>query len=457
MLDPKIFKAYDIRGVVPGELDAEGAYQIGRAYGQYVKKLNPSILTPRILVQADARPTSPNLKENLIKGLLDEGGQVIDGGLATSPMHYFSINHLQTDGGIMVTASHIPPPYNGFKVSLKGAVNIGTGAGMEELREIAVNLPADPGSSSTPPKIEQRNLQEDYIQFLLGKIDVSKIRPLNVVIDAGNGMAGLILAKLLEKLPIKATLLFADIDMTFPNHPADPLREETLNDLKKKVQEVSADCGVAFDGDADRIGFINESGQMVMADLAGAFLAEEVFLKKEPRATIVYDIRSSRVVPETIEHAGGKAIQSRTGHFYVKEIMRREKAVFAAERSGHFYYRDFFYAESALLSFLYFLTALSQANQKLSEIINRYQKYFSTGEINFDLKDRSPEQLQKIAKSFGGAKEVNWSDGLSVEYDDWWFNLRPSANEPLLRLTIEGKNQEIVNEKLEVLKKLILS
>ncbi len=454
MLNPSVFRAYDIRGIVPDELDEDGAYLIGRAYIQFLRKQDSAIATPIILVQSDARPTSPSLKENLIRGLLDEGAQIIDGGLATSPMHYFSINHLQADGGIMVTASHIPPPYNGFKVSLKGAINIGTGAGMEELRDLALNIePKAPASEH--PRVEQRNFEDDYLKFLLNKIDLAKIQPFKVVIDTGNGMAGLLLPKLIEKLPVEIIPLFADIDMTFPNHPADPLREETLKDLQKKVQEMSADFGVAFDGDADRIGFVDETGRMVMADLVGAFLAEEWFLKKEHGASIVYDIRSSRIVSEVIEGAGGKAIQSRTGHFFVKKLMRERKAIFAEERSGHFYYRDFFYSESALLSFLYFLVTLSRSNQKVSEVSSRYNKYFSTGEVNFNLEDRSQSRLQEIAKNFSDAKEINWFDGLSVRYTDWWFNLRPGANEPLLRLTIEGKNPEIVNEKLELLKLLL--
>ncbi|MDO8495478.1 MAG: phosphomannomutase/phosphoglucomutase [bacterium] len=455
MLNPNVFRAYDIRGIVPNEVDADGAYRIGRAYAQFLKD-KTGLQNPKIVVQADARPTSPALKDALIKGLLEEGLEIIDGGLATSPMHYFSINHAGVDGGIMITASHIPPPHNGFKVSLKGAINIGTGKGMEELRDLAAHIEPKPALSE-PLKVEQRNFEDDYLNFILGKIKGTEIKPLKVVIDPGNGMAGLILSKLLKQLPIEAVPLFFDIDMTFPNHEADPLREENLKDLQNKVREVSADFGIAFDGDADRIGFINETGQMIMADLVATFLAEELFLKNHPGASIVYDIRSSRIVPETIEKNGGRAIKSRTGHFYVKEIMRREKAIFAAERSGHFYYQDFFYAESALLSFLYFLVALSQANQKISEVINRYHKYFSTGEINFNLEDRSQERLEKIAKNFGDAKEINWFDGLSVAYEDWWLNLRPSANDPLLRLTIEGKSPEIVNEKLELLKKLILS
>lgn len=456
MLNPNVFRAYDIRGSVPDELDEDGAYKIGRAYIQFLRKKDPTIKSPRILVQSDARLTSPGLKECLIKGLLVEGARIIDGGLATTPMHYFSINHLRTDGGIMVTASHIPPPHNGFKVSLKEAVNIGAGAGMEELRDIAVNLPSFSPASPGSPEIEHENLEEDYLQFLLSKINTSKIKPFKIVIDAGNGMAGLLLPKLLAKLPIKVIPLFFEVDMTFPNHEANPLKEEALVTLQNRVKEVGADFGVAFDGDADRIGFINESGQMVMADLVATFLSEELFLKTHPGASIIYDIRSSRIVPETIKKAGGKATQSRTGHFYVKEIMRQEKAVFAAERSGHFYYQDFFYSESAILSFLYFIVTLSRMDQKMSEVINRYNKYFSTGEINFSVEDRSPEYLQEIAKNFGNAKEVNQFDGLSVIYDDWWFNLRPSANDPLLRLTIEGKTPEIVNEKLELLKSLIL-
>ncbi|MBI2506656.1 MAG: phosphomannomutase/phosphoglucomutase, partial [Candidatus Colwellbacteria bacterium] len=231
---------------------------------------------------------------------------------------------------------------------------------------------------------------------------------------------------------------------------------ETLVTLQNKVKETGADFGVAFDGDADRIGFIDELGQVVRGDFVGAYLAENWFLKKEPGAKILYDIRSSRVVPEAIGAAGGKPILSRAGHTLIKQLFRKEKAIFAEERSGHFYFRDFFYSESAFLAFLYLIATLSKTDEKMSTIIKRYNKYFATPELNFTIKDRSPERLQEIAKNFSDAKEIKWLDGLSVAYDDWWMNLRPSNTEPLMRLFVEGKNPEIVNEKLELLKKLIL-
>lgn len=458
MLNPGIFKAYDIRGIVPDELDSEGAYKIGRAYGQFLKSKKQeagSRLT--VVVQADARPTSPALKDHLIQGLLEEGIKIIDGGLATSPLIHFAINDAEADGGVMVTASHVPPPYNGFKLFTEGAVNIGAGAGMEEICDLAISFESDQNivKSIRPYKIDDKNFEDGYINFILEKIKDTGLKPFKVVIDAGNGMAGLLLPKLIKKLPIEVTPLFFEIDMTFPNHEANPLKEETLVTLQDKVKEIGADFGVAFDGDADRIGFVDEKGQVVRGDFVGAYLAEEWFLKKEPGAKIIYDIRSSRVVPEAIKLAGGKTIISRAGHTFIKQVMRKEEALFAEERSGHFYFKDFFYSESALLTFLYLLAALSETGEKMSTIIDRYNKYFSTPELNFTVKDRSPERLREIAKTFADAKEIKWLDGLSIAYDDWWMNLRPSNTEPLMRLFVEGKNPEIVNEKLELLKRLI--
>lgn len=461
MLNPDIFKAYDIRGIVPDELDEEGAYKIGRAYANFLKKVSKGQGAKSkelaVIVQADARPTSPALKENLVKGLLEEGIKIIDGGLATSPLIHFAINDAKADGGIMITASHVPPPYNGFKLFTKGAVNIGAGAGMDEIRDLALNIKPSANPLLGLPELEKRNFEDDYLKFILDKIDVSKIKPFKVVIDAGNGMAGLLLPKFIKQLPIEATPLYFKVDMTFPNHEANPLKEETLKELRDKVKEIGADFGVAFDGDADRIGFVDETGAVVRGDFVGAYLAEEWFLKREPGAKILYDIRSSRVVPEAIEAAGGIAIQSQAGHTLIKQVFRKEQAPFAEERSGHFFFRDFFYAESALLAFLYLLAVLSETGEKTSAIIDRYNKYFATPELNFTIQDRSPERLQEIAKHFSDAKEIKWLDGLSVAYDDWWFNLRPSNTEPLMRLMIEGKNQEIVSDKLELLKKLILS
>lgn len=460
MLNPGIFKAYDIRGIIPDELDADGAYQIGRAYAQFLKTRHQTPDTRHqlaVVVQADARITSPALKEKLIQGLLEEGMQIIDGGLATSPLIHFAINDAKADGGIMVTASHIPPPYNGFKLFTKGAVNIGAGAGMEEIRDLALTIKSNPAPLSGQLEIEKRNFEDDYLKFILGKIDVSRIKPFKIVIDAGNGMAGLLLPKLLKQLPTEVTPLFFEVDMTFPNHEANPLKEETLKGLQNKVREVSADFGIALDGDADRIGFVDELGRIVRSDFVGAYLAEEWFLKHELGAKIVYDIRSSRVVPEAIEAAGGRAIISRAGHTFIKQLMRKEEAVFAEERSGHFYFKDFFYSESALLTFLYLLAALSKTDEKMSIINERYGKYFSTPELNFTVKDRSPERLQEIAKHFPDAKDISWLDGIFVTYDDWWFNLRPSNTEPLMRLFVEGKNEKVVNEKLKLLKDLLVN
>ncbi|MDP2650804.1 MAG: phosphomannomutase/phosphoglucomutase, partial [bacterium] len=346
---------------------------------------------------------------------------------------------------------------NGFKLFTKGAVNIGAGTGMEEVRDLALAIMPSSAPVASHPEIARRNFEDGYLKLILSKIGISKIRPFKIVIDAGNGMAGLLLPKLIQELPTEITPLFFEVDMTFPNHEANPLKEETLKDLQNKVREIGADFGVAFDGDADRLGFVDESGQIIRSDFVGAYLSEKWFLKYKPGAKIVYDIRSSRAVPEAIKAAGGQPILSQVGHTFIKQLMRKEEAVFAEERSGHFYFQDFFYAESALLTFLYLLAALSETGEKMSVMTSRYGKYFSTPELNFTVEDRSPERLKKIAEHFPDAKEIKWLDGLSVAYDDWWFNLRPSNTEPLMRLFVEGKNPEIVNEKLELLKKLILS
>ncbi len=459
-MNTSIFRAYDIRGIYPKELNNDDAYYIGRAYAEFVRRKGQVVSSkgnssPLILVQSDARSSSPPLKEALIRGLLAHNAQVIDGGLATTPMHYFSINKAIADGGIMITASHNPSQYNGFKLSLKEAIPIGQGRGMEEIRHLAISFESLPNNIPNNLEVLKRNFEDDYIRSLLEKIEVSSIKPFKIVIDAANGMAGLLLPKLIERLPIKVIPLYFEIDMTFPNHEANPMKEETLRDLQGKVKEEGADLGVAFDGDADRIGFVDETGRVTRSDFVGAYLAEWL-LEKEPGSKIVYDIRSSRVVPEVIERAGGRAIESRVGHFFIRKILREEQALFGEERTGHFFYRDFFYTGSTLLGLLRLLVAMSEKNLLMSDINNRYQKYFSTGELNFTVKDNSLERLEEIAKQFSDAKKIYWLDGLSVIYDDWWFNLRLANTEPLVRLNIEAKNQELVDEKLKLLKSFIL-
>lgn len=453
MLNPDIFRAYDIRGIALQDIDEKGAYSIGRAFSVFLKERKEVSKHLCVVVMSDARESSPLLKKGLSQGLVDEGVHVIDGGFATTPMHYFSVNYTKADGGVMVTASHSPPTYNGFKLSLAGALPIGQDSGLEEIKKIALrNIFHEVGAKGN---IKKRNFLKYYINFLLDQIDGSGIKALAVAIDAGNGMTGMVLPYLLKQLPLKVSRLYFDIDMKTPKHEANPLKEETLSDLKKIVLEKGLAFGVAFDGDGDRIGFINERGEFCGSDIVGAFLADW-FLAKSKGEKIIYDLRSSRAVPQHIKEAGGIPIETRVGHTFIKAIMRKEKAIFGIELSGHFYFRNFFYADSALLSFLHFLAAFSQQGKELSEILREYRKYYSSGELNFEIARNKETFLEEIATNFEDAKKIYWLDGLSVMYDDWWFNLRLSNTEPLVRLNIEAESKKLLAEALSHLKKLIL-
>lgn len=445
-INSSIFKAYDIRGIYPTELDGFAAYRIGRAYIKYLRH-NPVLEGKiQIVVSADARASSPELKAELIKGMCDEDANltVIDAGLSTTPMHYFLINHFNADGGVMVTASHNPKQYNGFKLSRRGAVPIFLGAGMEEVQNTVMR-----GIFETPTArgtVEEKTALDAYIDFLISSVDVASIKPFRIVCDLGNGMAGLVLPKLLERLPVKAKLLFADIDMAFPNHEANPLNEETLEDLKAAVQEEKADFGVAFDGDGDRIGFVTEQAEQVRGDFITALLAEYV-LKQNAGGKVVYDLRSSRAVPEHIQELGGVPLESRVGHVFFKTLLRNEQAVVGGEISGHYYFRDFFNADSALFAFLTFLKLMSESDKSLSVVLKPLQRYAVSGELNFTVANKD-QSMDAVAAHFHDGK-VAYLDGLSIEYPDFWFNLRASNTEPLLRLNLEARTQEILDKKLQ--------
>ena len=453
MLNPDIFKAYDIRGIASKDIDEKGAYTLARAFGVFLKERKEVNGHPLVVVASDSRESSPSLKEGLLKGLMDEGINVIDAGLTTTPMHYFSVNYAKTDGGIMITASHSPPAYNGFKLSLAGALPVGQDSGLEEIKKIALrNIFHE---IDVKGKIKKCDFLNNYVDFLLGLIDTRGIKALSIAIDAGNGMTGIVLPRLLQKLSLTVQPLYFTIDMKTPRHEANPLKEETLSDLKRAVLKKKLDFGVAFDGDGDRIGFVDERGKFLGSDIVGAFLADWL-LEKSKSEKIVYDLRSSHAVREHIENTGGIPIETRVGHAFIKTIMRREKAIFGMELSGHFYFRDFFYADSALLAFLYFLAAVSRKNKKLSEIAEGYKKYYSSGELNFKVAEGQETFLEEIATHFEDAKQVYWLDGLSVVYDNWWFNLRMSNTEPLVRLNIEAVSKKLLDEKIILLEKLIL-
>jgi len=453
-INPDIFKAYDVRGTYPDQIDGFTAYRIGRAYIHFLRN-NPVLSGPiRIVVNADARASSPELKQELIKGMLDEDAHVtvIDAGLSTTPMHSFIVNYTAADGGVMVTASHNREEYNGFKFSRRAAYPVYIGGGLEEVRNIAVR-----GIFETPQgrgSITQQDFLNDYIDFLRAHIELKNIKRFKIVVDCGNGMAGLVMPKLVAELPIEVEFLFANINMTFPNHEANPIKDETLAVLKKRVVESRADFGVAFDGDGDRVSFMASDGLRVPADYILALFAEH-FLKAQPGATVVYDLRASKVVAELIQKAGGVPVGSRVGHTYVRALMREHEAIVGGEISGHFYFKDFFHADSGIFAFLKLLELLSAGEKSLGELVRPLQKYASSGEINIQVPDRE-RAIDAVAAHFKDAPQISYLDGLSIEYPDFWFNIRASNTEPLLRLVIEGREQGIVEEKLKEIREIVI-
>lgn len=445
-INPSIFKAYDIRGVFPGEIDKEAAYRIGRAYISYLRN-NPALEGPiQIVVSSDARASSPELKQELIRGITDEDANIMvfDVGLTTTPMHYFAINYLKAEGGVMVTASHNPKEYNGFKLSRAGAEPVYAGGGMEEIKNAAVR-----GVFETPAKhgaVEEKSIADEYIDFLLANVPANELRPLKVIFDCGNGMTGLFIRKLAEKLPISFEIIYEDVDMSFPNHEANPLKDATLDELRGRVKKTGADMGVAFDGDGDRIGFLTHKGARVPNDFMTALFAS-FFAAEEPGARAVYDIRSSKAVPEAISEAGGVPIKSRVGHPFVKALMREREAAVGGEVSGHFYFRQFFSVDSGLFAFLTCLMALSESGKTLKDAVAPFYKYSSSGEVDIEVDDRE-KAIDMIAARFKTAPRVDYLDGLSVEYPDFWFNVRPSNTEPFLRVNIEGRTKEAMERAL---------
>jgi phosphomannomutase len=446
MLDPNAFKAYDVRGIYPGDLDEEGAYAIGRAY---VEQFAPR----RIAVGRDTRLSSPSMAQAVIEGALDAGADVIDIGLVGTEMVYFTVGDLDLDGGIMVTASHNPKEYTGMKIVRAGALPVGGESGLFDVRDRAL---AGFGPATKRGKVEQRDVYAAFVEKVLSFVDVAAIRPLRVVIDAANGMAGAMLPPVLERLPIDAVRCYFEPDGSFPNHEPNPLLPENREFIIAKTREEGADLGVAYDGDADRCFFVDDSGEFIPGDFVTALLARSI-LEKEPGGKVIYDVRASWAVPETILRAGGTPLVNRVGHAYIKHRMRQEHAVFGGEVSAHYYFRDFTQADAGVVPFLLMLELISKQGRKLSEILEPYRsRYFITGEINSTVGDVA-QKLQELEEQFGPQGRITHLDGLSVEADDWHFNVRPSNTEPLLRLNLEARSQELMERKRDEVLALIRS
>jgi phosphomannomutase len=440
VLDPKVFKAYDIRGIYPDELDDDGAYAIGRAY---VQQFEPR----RIAVGRDMRVSSPQMADALIRGVSDEGAEVLDLGLIGTEMVYFAVGSLELDGGVMVTASHNPKEYTGMKIVRRGALPVGGESGLLDVRDRALAVSDVKGGGAE--RVSSYDIWPGWVERVLSFIDVGALRPLRVVIDAANGMGGVMLPPVLERLTSVVTEQFYfDPDGSFPNHEPNPLLPENREFVVRTTLEEEADLGVAFDGDADRCFFVDDSGEFVPGDFVTALLAKAV-LEKEPGAKIIYDVRASWAVPETIEEAGGEPLVNRVGHAYIKHRMRKESAAFGGEVSGHYYFRGFSQADSGVVPFLLMLELVSRDGRRLSEILAPLrERYFITGELNTPVSDVALK-LQELKERYAPEGTVSHLDGISVTSSDgeWHFNVRPSNTEPLLRLNLEARSRALMERK----------
>jgi phosphomannomutase len=436
VLDPKVFKAYDIRGIYPDELDEEGAYAIGRAY---MEEFEPR----QVAVGRDMRLSSPTMAEAVMRGAADGGAEVLDLGMVGTEMLYFAVGDMELDGGVEVTASHNPKEYTGMKIVRRGALPVGGDSGLQEIR---VRAQGDFGPPKEGGSIRKEDIWPRFVERVLSFVEVEAIKPLRVVIDAANGMAGVMLPPVLERLPIDAVPYFFEPDGTFPNHEPNPLLPENREFIMRKVVEERADLGVAFDGDADRCFFVDDTGEFVPGDFVTALFAEAV-LEKEPAAKIIYDVRASWAVPQTIERDGGVPLINRVGHAFIKQRMREEGAAFGGEVSGHYYFRDFSQADSGVIPFLLMLELISRKGEKLSEILRPFsERYFITGELNTPVSDVALK-LQELKERFGSEGAISHLDGVSVDAEDWHMNVRPSNTEPLLRLNLEALSPELMERK----------
>jgi phosphomannomutase len=432
-LDPKVFKAYDVRGIYPTELDEAGAKAIGRAY---VEQFEPG----RIAVGRDMRLSSPSMAEAFTRGSAGAGADVVDIGMVGTEMLYFAVGELGLDGGAAVTASHNPKDYTGMKIVRRGALPVGGDSGLQEIRDRAVST-TDVAGSQAAGHVQEEDVYPAFVDKVMSFVDPAAVQPLRVVVDAANGMAGAMLPPILERLPVDAVRCFFEPDGTFPDHQPNPLLEENRAFIVAKVKEEGADLGIAFDGDADRCFFVDDTGEFVPGDFVTTLLAASM-LEKEPGATVIYDVRASWAVRDTVERLGGTALENRVGHAFIKHRMREVDAVFAGEVSGHYYFRDFYKADSGTIPALLMLELVSKRGEKLSELLRPYrERYFITGEINTEVGDVALT-LQKLKEHFAGQGEVSHLDGISITAEDWHMNVRPSNTEPLVRLNLEALDPE---------------
>jgi phosphomannomutase len=438
-----IFKAYDIRGVYGENIDEDIVYRIARAY---VIKFKPKKVTAGM----DGRISSPSLFKSLVKGLTDQGCDVVDIGLVTTPMMYFSVWNYGYDGGLTISASHNPPKYNGVKMVRKDAVPIGGDTGIYDIEKMIGSLPKE--LPAHKGKVEKLTVLDAYAKHSLSHADTSRLKRFRIVVDTANAVGGPVAFEFFKGLNADIHHLFLDLDGNFPNHEANPLEEKNLEVLKEEVRRTKADLGVAFDGDADRVAFVDENGDSVPSDLILGLVAEMI-LKEKPGKKILCDVRCSREVEEIVKRNGGIPGRCKVGHSLVKAQMKEEKAYFAGELSSHFYYEEERYAEAPFFVILKILELMNDKGKKLSALIKPLRVYSQSGEINSKVEDKAGK-MKELAEHFKEGK-VSWLDGVSVDYDDWWFNVRPSNTEPYLRLNVEAKTKELMEEKRDLVLSII--
>lgn len=439
----EIFRAYDIRGIYPSQLNEDLAYRIGRAFVTFLK-------VKKVVVGRDARHSSAKLHRALIRGIIDQGARVIDIKLCSTPMFYFASRKAQSS--IMITASHLPKKYNGFKLCREKAIPISKKDGLKQIQKL---VEKNSFKKARKGKVIHKNILIAFVRFNLKFFKGKK--QLKVVLDAGNGMSGYTLPRIFEQIDaLELILQHCNLDFSFPNHIPDPLKFETLKALQKRVRKEHADFGLATDGDGDRCVFVGEKGQIISPDLAVALLAQQL-LKQHSGAKIMYDVRCSQIVKETIEREGGKAIMSRVGHSFIKKKMRKEKILFAGELSGHLYYQANNYTESPSISTALLINLLAETGQPLSALVKPLRKYYHSGEINRKVKDKD-KIIKKVEKKYRQkAKKTLYLDGLSMYFKDWWFNLRESHTEDLLRLNLEAKSKKLMEIKKDELLQILRS
>ncbi len=448
-INTEIFRAYDIRGIYPSTINEEAAYSIGQAFVKFLKKRKPKIVVGR-----DGRLSTPKLFRGLTRGIIEQGGNVIDIGLSITPMLYFATAHFKFDGGISITASHNPQEYNGFKFVREKAIPISEKTGLKEIKKLTKKLASFRGPVATKPgNIVKKEVLKEYLKFNLKDFDLKLIRPFKIVIDTANAVPGIIVPEFLKKTNCKIHHLFAKLDGSFPNHLPSPHEEENLRDLKREVLEKRADLGIAFDGDGDRIIFVDEKGKMIPGDLITALMVN-LILKENPGEKVLCDVRSSNIVRDIVKENGGIPVLGRIGHSFIKEKMRKENIIFQGELNGHYYLRSHYFCEAPFFVIFKVLEEMSKSGKNISKLVKPYKKYFHSGEINFKVKDKK-KVLKSLENKLKGGKVLKM-DGIRIDFPDWWFNVRPSHTEPVLRLVVEAETKKLMVQKKKELTSLIL-